>query len=93
MKLLKGNTTQTKPKTVKGNFDTVPPTVRVYYQKVTLLADIMFVNRIAFLITKSRIVNMGMIETLSSMKFNVVTKVITSVINLYPIIRFKIPES
>ena len=55
MESLKGKTTWKAPNPVRGSFLAVPPTILICHQQVMLSTDIMFVNRILFIITQSRV--------------------------------------
>ena len=51
---LKGKTVRTKPAQVNPELIPVPQHIHDHYQTITLAIDIMFVNRIPFLMTTSR---------------------------------------
>jgi len=83
MELLKGKTTHKAPNPEKGNLSTVPPTILIQHQRVTLSADIIFVKRIPFLITQSRVIKMRTIENRLPTKCEMAMKAMRNVINLY----------
>jgi hypothetical protein len=56
---LKGKTVTRKGLTVAGQITGVPPAIKQKYQNVTLYIDIMFVNKIPFLLTISRRLHFG----------------------------------
>ena len=51
--LLKGKTVRQRPPRVEVTEVTLPPTIHQHYQEVTLGCDIMFVNKIPFLMSIS----------------------------------------
>lgn len=56
---LKGKTVTRKGKPVDGRITGVPPAIKDKYQHVTLCIDIMFVNKVPFLLTTSRGLHFG----------------------------------
>ena len=54
---LKGRTTRSKPMRLKHNLIPVPPSITEDQKKVTICADVMYVNRLPFLVTIA--VNLG----------------------------------
>ena len=63
---LKGKTVTRKGLTVAGQITGVPPAIKQKYQNVTLCIDIMFVNKIPFLLTISRGLHFGTVENLNT---------------------------
>ena len=51
---LKGKTVRRQPPRVEVTEVTLPPTIHQHYQEVTLGCDIMFINKIPFLMSISR---------------------------------------
>ena len=56
---LKGKTVRQQPPCVQVDEVTVPPTIQQHYQDVTLACDIMYVNKIPFLMSISRHIRFG----------------------------------
>ena len=61
---LKGKTARTLPKHVFDNIDPVQRDILEKYRDVTLCVDIMFVNKIPFIITISRYIKIITVEVL-----------------------------
>jgi hypothetical protein len=61
---LKGKTPKHRSVPVTGGIDGVPPSILERFQKVVLAIDIMFVNKLPFLITVSRGLHFGTVESL-----------------------------
>jgi hypothetical protein len=59
---LKGKTTHKKPDIVTGDYTNLPTGIIEKYRTVTLAFDIMFVNKVAFLVTLSRNIRFGTAE-------------------------------
>lgn len=51
---LKGKTTRPKLPVVRQHVLVVPPVIRQYHNDVKLVADVMFVNKLPFLVTLSK---------------------------------------
>ena len=56
---LKGKTVRRQPPRVEVEEVSIPPTIQQHYQQVTLACDIMFVNKIPFLMSISRHIRFG----------------------------------
>ena len=56
---LKGKTVRRQPPRVQVDEVTLPPTIQQHYQDVTLACDIMYVNKIPFLMSISRHIRFG----------------------------------
>ena len=56
---LKGKTVRRQPPRVKVEEVSLPPTIQQHYQEVTLACDIMYVNKIPFLMSISRHIRFG----------------------------------
>ena len=61
----------------------VPHTIMDRYRNVTLYIEIMFVNKIAFLVTTSRGIKFSMAETLKDRKHPTIMSTIKHVVALY----------
>ena len=51
MAALKGKTTRPKAPTIRCNLIKVPPSIRLHHNDVEITADVMFVNKISFVLT------------------------------------------
>ena len=80
---LKGKTAQTAEKHVKTNIEPVPPEILKLHKDVTIAIDVMFVNKVPFLITTSRNLHFGTVEALPDRKLNTVVSKLRSVVNTY----------
>ena len=65
---LKGKTVRIGAKSVQVDLEQVPVTIMERYRRVTLGADIMFVNKIPFFVTISRAIKFGTLELLKNRK-------------------------
>ena len=64
--ILQGKTTRKKASNVPAYLSPVPPDILKRYHDVTLCVDVMFVNRIPFLVSISRHIRFGTVELLLS---------------------------
>jgi hypothetical protein len=64
--ILQGKTTQRKAILVDTTLAPLPPDILERYRNVTLGVDIMFVNRIPFLVTISKHIKLGTVEVLAN---------------------------
>jgi hypothetical protein len=80
---LKGKTIYQPGIPVSGRIDGVPPSILELYQKVTLSIDIVFVNKIPFLLTIARGLCFGTVENLTDHKVPMVTAALKRVLQLY----------
>jgi hypothetical protein len=80
---LKGKTVRQTPGSVNVKNIDIPPYILENYGNVTLAADIMFINRLAFLVTISRNMKFSTCEFLKDMKANTILHGILHVIGLY----------
>jgi hypothetical protein len=87
---LKGKTTRHKPTTVTGNYMPLPLRIVEKYHNVTLAFDIMYVNKIAFLVTLSRNIRFGTAERLPSRNGTDVVKALKAVVKIYKARGFKV---
>ena len=56
---LKGKTVRRQPPRVEVDEVTLPPTIQQHYQDITLACDIMYINKIPFLMSISRHIRFG----------------------------------
>jgi hypothetical protein len=87
---LEGKTVRRGPIPVSGNLVSIPAELMQMYRDVTLSGDIMFVNRIAFFVTKSRKIHFSIAELLRDQKNSTILKAIRQVKNTYRSRGFKI---
>ena len=80
---LKGKTPKHRSVPVAGHIDGVLPIILYCFQKVVLATDIMFVNKIPFLITVSCGLYLGTIEALQNCQVPIVAVSINHVIQIY----------
>jgi len=80
---LKGKTVRRKPHRVRPVFSNLPTEVMARYKDVTLTADVMFVNEIPFLVTKSRNIHLGTVSALENRSSATLMKAIRPVLNIY----------
>jgi hypothetical protein len=80
---LKGKTVRRSSPHVAASVDPVPPNILARHHHVTLAVDIMFVNRVPFLITLSRNLRFLTVENLPNRKENTVRDKLLSVLRLY----------
>jgi len=89
---LKGKTVRTKQDHVRSLVADVPYHIIKTHKAVTLCFDIMFVNKIAFLVTVSRNLRFGTTERLASRQATVVGKGLVNVIKMYRLRGFNVIE-
>jgi len=80
---LKGKTARTLPKHVFDHTDPVPRDILEKYRDVTLCVDIMFVNKIPFIITISRYIKSITIEVLPNRQVKTLSKILKNVTSMY----------
>ena len=80
---LKGKTVKRSAMSVKGQIADVPPEILTEHQSVTLEIDIMFVNKMPFLITTSRKLRFGTVEHIANRQHPTIAHGITKVVNTY----------
>ena len=68
---------------VDDKIDGVPPSILECFQKVVLAIDLMFVNKLPFLITISRGLHFGTIESLPNCQIPTVTAALSRVVQTY----------
>ena len=81
--MLKGKTVCWGEEHVQLDLLPVPRDILLLYQMVTLCVDIMYVNKLPFLVMISRHIKFAMIELLSNHQMSTVGKSITNVMHLY----------
>jgi hypothetical protein len=89
---LKGKTVRRKNAHVPSLVADVPYQIIRAHRDVTLCFDIMFVNRIAFLVTVSRNIRFGTTERLASRNANVVARALVAVTKFYRQRGFRVKE-
>jgi hypothetical protein len=80
---LKGKTVKCGSVPVVGHIEGVPPSILERYQHTVLAVDIMFVNKIPFLITVSRGLHAGTVKNLANRQVSTIGTTFTRVIQLY----------
>jgi hypothetical protein len=89
---LKGKTVRRDNDRVKSLVADVPFDIIKAHKDVTLCFDIMFVNKIAFLVTVSRSLRFGTTERLPSRQADIVGKCLSNVISMYRQRGFRVRE-
>jgi hypothetical protein len=87
---LKGKTVTHKGITVNSQITGVPPAIKNKYKCVTLCIDIMFVNKIPFLVTTSRGLHFGTVENLVNWQVSTVKDALNRVLSQYARRRFRV---
>ena len=80
---LKGKTVRRPNPHVSTYSNGVPPHIMSRHKSVTIGIDIMFVNKIPFLVTISRDMKFGTVEALNNQQITTVADKLKTVINLY----------
>jgi len=81
---LKGKTTRTKPsKVIINTYNQLPTGMLDKHGNVTLAVDIMYINRISFVMTKSRAIHFGIAELIKNEKISTIMIAIKQVIKAY----------
>jgi Reverse transcriptase (RNA-dependent DNA polymerase)/Zinc knuckle len=81
--ILKGKTTRTSGIAVGGKPNTLPNTILDHYRDITLAVDVMFVNKISFLVTVSRNIKFATVEMITNMRGETLMKGIQQVSYIY----------
>jgi len=89
---LKGKTVYRQGKPVSGRSDGVPPNILKRCQRITMSMDIMFINKIPFLITVSRGLRFGTVEVLKNRQIPTVVAALRNVIRAYRRRGFRVVE-
>ena len=87
---LKGKTVRRPPHRVETHLEAVPRGILKRYQKVTVCADIMFVNSIPFMVSISRNIRFGTVEPLTGTKAELLLRAIKNIRNTYAQGGFKV---
>jgi len=80
---LKGGTVRKKPERVEPEYTEIPKDFYVLHRFVTLTADVMFVNGIPFLITRSRDIRLNTVEFLPSRTAKQLSSSLTNIVKIY----------
>jgi hypothetical protein len=80
---LKGKTVRRSGERVRPEYEQIPTSIMERYRDVTLCVDIMFVNKIPFLVTISRHIKFGTVEAIKSRHHKVVLAALKNVKRLY----------
>jgi hypothetical protein len=81
--VLRGKTVRQRPTRVEADFIQIPRDYYVLHKFVTLTADLMFVNGVAFLVTLSRGIRMYTAEYMPTRTVDQLGSGLTKVLNLY----------
>ena len=87
---VKGKTTRTIQDHVQINFDDLPREIMEKHGDVTLAIDVMFINRIPFVITTSRNIHFGTAKLVKDMKKATLMTSIEQVMQAYTTQGFRI---
>ena len=80
---LKGKTTRRSPPIIDSPVTRIPADVLKQHQKVTLCVDIMYVNKVAMLVSISRKIKFGTIEVIPNNKSTVLLKGLKGILQVY----------
>lgn len=80
---LKGKTVRKKPLGVSPTLNDLPADIMEHYRNVTLAADIMFVNKIPFIVSISRHIHFGTVEMIANQEPDTILKSLTQVFDIY----------
>src|SRR5210317_1873698 len=80
---LKGKTTKQKPISVVTDYISIPTEQLNVHKDVTITADVLFVQKILFLISMSRKIKFTTMEVLDNRKVSTMEKCFESIINFY----------
>jgi len=87
---VKGKTTRTMQEHVQVNFKDLPTEIMEKHSDVTLAIDVMFINRIPFVITTSRNIHFGTAELVKDMKKATLITSIEQVMQAYTTRGFRV---
>ena len=87
---LKGNTIRTAQKHIEINIQDIPQDIMEKHIHVTMTVDLMFINRILFVMTTTRNIHFGMAKLVKDMKNNTLVTSIEQVMPAYQSRGFKI---
>jgi hypothetical protein len=88
---LKGKTMRSMPNKVRPGLVDIPANLLSQYCDVTICADIMFVNKIPFLVTISRSIKFGTAEMLANRQAKTLSTAMKNAIRLYKGHGFNVP--
>jgi hypothetical protein len=88
---LKGKTTRSVPNKIRPGLVDIPANLMSQYCDVTICADIVFMNKIPFLVTISRSIKFGMAEMLTSRQGTALSSAMKNVVCLYKVHGFNVP--
>jgi hypothetical protein len=89
---LKGKTVHRAPERVRGNLNNLPPVLMSRYRDVTLGGNIMFVNKIPFLMTISQNIRFGTSESLANQTSKTIMTSIKRIKQIYSQRGFRITQ-
>jgi hypothetical protein len=87
---LKGKTVRKRPNVVEGAVTPLPAGIMEKYRNVTLAFDLMYVNKVVFLVTFSRHICFGTAKRIESRREEVVTAGLKAIVQLYKSRGFKV---
>jgi hypothetical protein len=87
---IKGKTVRQTGDRVRPEYEKVPEEIMKQYQDVTLCVDLMFINKIPFLVTISRHLKFGTIEAVKSRRHKVLLPALKNVKRLYALRGFRV---
>ena len=80
---LKGKMTQRNPPIIDSLVTTIPASTLKCYKKVTLCVDIMYINRVAMLVSISRNIKFATVEAIPNNKTTMLMKGIKAILQIY----------
>ena len=81
---LKGKTTRKKPsKVIIEKYNELPDNILEKHGDITLAVDIMYINEIPFVMTRSRAIHFGTAELIKNEKISTIMIALTQVIEAY----------
>ena len=80
---LKGKTVARPNPHVPAGVDHVPTSIMDVHRSITLAIDVMFINKVAFLITTSRNLKFGTVEAISNRQITTIIAKLRSVCQVY----------
>jgi hypothetical protein len=80
---LKGKTVRNRPHLAKPVIEPLPPQIMSRYRRVTLAADVMYVNGIPMLVTISRNLRFATVEALPNRNIKTLVNAIKNVVTVY----------
>ena len=80
---LKGKTVRRAPPNTQSGAAPVPQEVASRHKSVELAIDIMFINKVAFFITRSRVICYGTVEAIPNRQVNTIVNRLHTIVNLY----------